>query len=71
MVEIELPEDRDARAEVLSRYAGLWIALDGNTIVAAVETMDGLYEVLDRMNKPFATVFRVPDPEQGVFVGLS
>lgn len=68
-VATKLPTDPVEQAELLSQFAGLWIALWHDEVVATAPTIDMLYRALDDKELPSATVFRVPDPRQGVFVG--
>lgn len=53
---------------MLQQFAGLWIAIDADEVVAADTSIDSIYRALDDLNKPLATVVRVPDPRHGVFV---
>lgn len=68
-VAMELPADPLEQAKTLAQFAGLWIAVMEDAVVATEPTIDRLYKTLDDRGLSNATVFRVPDPKQGVFVG--
>ena len=66
---VKLPSDPVEQADLLAQFAGLWVAVWNDEVIAAEMTLDSLYRTLDEQGRPLATVFRVPDPKQGVFVG--
>jgi len=69
-VHVPLPGDPTARAGALREFAGRWIAIWQDSIVAAGDTPDQVFREIDQQDHPEASVTRVPEPELGIHVGI-
>jgi len=59
-----------ARAIVLRRYRGKYVAIRNKKILAASSTMRGLYAKLDKLNPGMVLITRVERPTLLVYVEL-
>ncbi len=65
-----IPSRAPDRAEFLRQFAGLWIAVWRDRVVAAGQTADEVFRQIDEKRLPDAVISRVPDPRKGIAVGL-
>ena len=56
----------------LEPHRGEWVAHDeqARCVLAAADTADALYEILDRADHPLVTVRRIPRLDEPIFIGL-
>lgn len=66
---VHLASDPMRRAAQLREFSGLWIGVWEGDVVAAADTPDRLFRMLDDMGFPQAAVNRIPETRD-VFVGL-
>ena len=61
-----------ALAPDLERNRGKWVAFDEQSerVLAAADSAEALYEILDRTDLPMVTVWRVPRLDEPLYIGL-
>lgn len=56
----------------LEQHRGEWVAHDeeARRVLAAADTAEALYEILDSSDHPLVTIRRIPRLDEPIFIGL-